>query len=99
MQIREGKEIFDVTEFRLSYTCPSCGTEFTFKPDVGLPSWVNCQVCRNQLVTFKENTISPGVALWHALSLYREFHKFVTDHKFPLKLVAVVKPEPGSPAA
>ena len=35
MQIREGKEIFDVTEFRLSYTCPSCGTEFTFRPDVG----------------------------------------------------------------
>jgi DNA replicative helicase MCM subunit Mcm2 (Cdc46/Mcm family) len=94
--VRERREIFDVAEFRLSYTCPDCRTEFIFKVENSEPKerWKKCPVCAKELKRWdRDDDSSRGVALWRALSEYRDFHKFaVTEQKLPLKLV-IVSPE------
>jgi hypothetical protein len=63
-RVRERRESFDITEFRLSYTCPNpnCKNEFTFKieksepisdkkPTTPKPSWARCPACNMELRT------------------------------------------------
>ena len=91
--VRERREIFDVSEFRLSYVCPGCNNEFIFRPDKeGEPkqAWRVCPVCNADLKTKRdEGSAPPPVLLWEAISRYREFYSFVTKHDISLKLMAV----------
>lgn len=96
--VRERREVFDLAEFRLSYTCPHCGNEFIFKAEKSEPveTWRKCPMCARELATWKDQT-NPPVVLWEALSLYRDFYKFVTGCKLPLKLVVTESLQTTSP--
>jgi transposase-like protein len=106
-RVRESREVFDVAEFKLVYTCPDCKNEFIFTADKeGEPkqSWRACPVCAKNLTLFDTGTATPEVLLWEALSLYRSFYEFVTTrHPFPeLKLLVTVpaaEPKPASSPA
>ncbi len=89
--VRERREVFALTEFRLSYTCPKCRTEFSFDAESGEPQkkWTDCPVCGEALKVRNTDNLNPEPYLWEAVSLYREFHKFVTKAELPLTLVAI----------
>jgi hypothetical protein len=100
----DARELFDVAQFRISYTCPNpdCGHEFIFRVDGKAPSWNQCPACGNDLKTWKEDTTAPRPVLWDALSQYRNFYRFVTEQKLALKLVVVspdLKPAGGKESA
>jgi hypothetical protein len=92
--IRERREIFDLPEFRLSYTCSTCKTELILNPARGapLPTADSCPICHAMLnsvdVKRSEHEVSV-VAVWEATNLFREFYDFVSKHKVPLKLVVI----------
>jgi hypothetical protein len=110
-RVRESREIFDVNEFRLSYTCPNpnCKNEFTFKIEKSepiseqnprpksKPSWTRCPACNVELKT--KEKVYPSELLWQAVSLYQAFYDFVCTHAtdLPLKLVVTV-PDPKAVA-
>jgi hypothetical protein len=104
-RIRERRESFDITEFRLTITCPNCKNEFAFnveeskpigpenqKPK-GPPIWRRCPACN---VPFKDDEKYPNGLVFGALSLYQAFYDFVCAYAedLPLKLVVVTTPEP-----
>jgi hypothetical protein len=95
--VRERRDVFDIAEFRLSYTCPDCGSEFVFnsekyellptgEPDLTktapLPGSEWCLVCHTNM-----GMADRGEALWRAIKLYREFYDYTHRNKVPLKLV------------
>jgi DNA-directed RNA polymerase subunit RPC12/RpoP len=104
-RLREQREVFGVNEFRLSYTCVKCRTEFLFRADDSGPriKWFDCPVCQQKLEMSEgsKNRAVPNpddVYLWEALSLYRKFYSFADAHELPLKLVVTV-PGPSKSAA
>jgi DNA-directed RNA polymerase subunit RPC12/RpoP len=95
--VRERREIFEIAEFRLSYTCTGCGTEFIFNVENNEPKerWKKCSVCAKELKRWdRDDDSSRGLVVWRALSECRDFHKFVTEPMLPLKLV-VISPDPN----
>jgi len=109
-RVRERRESFDITEFRLTFTCPKCKNEFAFNVEetkpIGTenrkqkdpPIWPKCPACNEP---FKADDKYPNGLVWGALCLYQPFYDFVCAHAkdFPLKLVVVTVPEPKSPDA
>ena len=98
VSVRERREMFDVDQFRLSYTCPDCKNELIFSPErsATLPTEDSCPICHNKVLKSVEvkwcgKDVSV-VALWEAVRLYREFYDHVSKHKVPLKL-AVIQPQ------
>ena len=101
-RLRERRESFDVTEFRLSYTCPNprCKNEFIFKIEKSeLPSgknpkpkfrasWKTCPACNVDLKALDNYPDNP--LLWHAVSLFQSFYDFVCTHATDLSLKLVV---------
>jgi DNA-directed RNA polymerase subunit RPC12/RpoP len=69
-----------VNEFRLSYTCAKCRTEFVFRADdtETRSKWFTCPVCSEQL-EMSDAAKNHGIPvmgdayLWEALSSYRKF--------------------------
>lgn len=101
-RVRERREVFDVAEFRLSYTCPKCESELVFKPEkqqallpTGEPdpdpkkqaSLPATELC---LVCHTNMGMADGgQGLWEAIKLYREFYDYTHGNKVPLKLVTM----------
>ena|ERR1700733_3236128 len=74
-RLREQREVFDVNEFRLSYICPKCRTEFVFRADDDGPrsKWLACPVCAEPLEMSEEaknrgRPVVDDVYLWETLS-------------------------------
>ena len=89
--LRETREMFEVAEFRLAYSCDQCGAESVLKPDNAPPTLARCPMCSKEFRT-DENGAS---TLGRALALYHEFYKYAIKHGLPLRFVAVTG-TPGS---
>jgi hypothetical protein len=92
------REVFEVPEFRLSFTCDRCGTEFIFSPDSRvsfrelpcIESRRMCPICCTDLKQEKDGTI-----LYQALARYQEFYWYTLANKNKLSLrLVVTTPEP-----
>ena len=105
--VRESREVFEVAEFRLSFTCDACGTEFIFSGEKSKeksdPTWNACPACSTDLKSadipilfMPDNKLHDQVVLWSALAYYRAFYTLIVKHQLPLKLlVTTTEPRPG----
>ena len=92
--IRERREVFNFTDFLLGYSCPTCGTEFTFRVEKQLTKWNRCPACGLELRVI--DATYPNAVLWEALERFRDLQKFVSQHELPIKLLTVTsKSQPG----
>jgi uncharacterized protein YbaR (Trm112 family) len=89
-------------ELGISYTCPKCKTEFTFKVDRSeqnqlgqiqwKPSWTDCPVCHHELALKKrEKAEDPETSLLReAVALYQGFYALIERPELSLKLVVMM---------
>ena len=84
----ESRQIFEPSDIRLLYACPSCQTEFIFIPEKSEPASnsARCLMCGEPLkAAGREQT--DDIVLWKALTLYREFRRYIDRHGLSLRFV------------
>lgn len=93
-RVRESRELFEVPEFRLCYTCKNCGLESTLpvgKPDKPF-DWPACKCGSKPVVLFdddvkEERYAGTGDAVSVALLFHSELCYLIDRYKLPLKFV------------